>query len=166
MWSYLTDFQTSCGGTSNVIVLRSTFWYASMHGRMKNMPEMESDLNWYCQHNIFPISSPAENNSKSHPCCQMREKREKQKTIQRVIISSLPGPFEPPWSNRPKRKITARSYSWTTWKELHMLLLDEVDIEDMGIGWAAREGIMMRTRNHLKTDAETKGESDEDNQPG
>ena len=25
---------------------------------------------------------------------------------------------------------------------------------------------MMRTRNHLKTDAETKGESDEDNQPG
>ena len=26
--------------------------------------------------------------------------------------------------------------------------------------------IMMRTRNHLKTDAETKGESDEDNQPG
>ena len=24
----------------------------------------------------------------------------------------------------------------------------------------------MRTRNHLKTDAETKGESDEDNQPG
>ena len=47
-----------------------------------------------------------------------------------------------------------------------MLLLDEVDIEDMGIGWAAREGIMMRTRNHLKTDAETKGESDEYNQPG
>ena len=47
-----------------------------------------------------------------------------------------------------------------------MLLLDEVDIEDMGIGWAAREGIMMRTRNHLKTDAETKGESDEDYQPG
>ena len=26
--------------------------------------------------------------------------------------------------------------------------------------------IMMRTRNHLKTDTETKGESDEDNQPG
>ena len=26
--------------------------------------------------------------------------------------------------------------------------------------------IMMRTRNHLKTDAETKGESDKDDQPG
>lgn len=27
---------------------------------------------------------------------------------------SLPGPFAPPCINRPKRKMTARSYSWTT----------------------------------------------------
>ena len=130
-----------------------------MHGRMKNIPEMESDLNWYCQHNIFPISSPAENNSKSHPYCQMREKREKHKTIQCVIILSLPGPFEPPWSNRPKRKMTARSYSWTTWNVFGWSW-------HWGHGhWATRKGMVMRTRNHLKTDAETKGESDEDDQP-
>ncbi len=27
----------------------------------------------------------------------------------------LPGPFDPPWSSRPSRNMTARSYSWTTW---------------------------------------------------
>ena len=49
-----------------------------------------------------------------------------------------------------------------------MLLLDEVDIEDMGIDWAGRKGMLNADDmlNHLKTDAETKGESDEDNQPG
>ena len=29
---------------------------------------------------------------------------------------SLPGPFEPPWRSRPRRNMTARSYSWTTSK--------------------------------------------------
>ena len=29
---------TSWGGTPNVIVLKSTFWYDSMHGNTKNIP--------------------------------------------------------------------------------------------------------------------------------
>ena len=28
-------------------------------------------------------------------------------------LLSVPGPFAPPGSNRPRRKMTARSYSWT-----------------------------------------------------
>ena len=35
---------TSCGGTPNVIVRRSTFWYDSMHGRTKNIPWIEKKL--------------------------------------------------------------------------------------------------------------------------
>ena len=30
---------TSWGGTPKVMVLRSTFWYDSMHGRTKKIPE-------------------------------------------------------------------------------------------------------------------------------
>lgn len=46
------------------------------------------------------------------------------KTGDRIMVMSdvwqvmeeicLPGPLAPPWSNRPKRKMTALSYSWTT----------------------------------------------------
>lgn len=55
-------FLTSCGGTSNETVLRSTLAYTSIHGNTKNMP----------------------------------------------------GPLAPPALSRPKRNITARSYSCTT----------------------------------------------------
>ena len=33
----------------------------------------------------------------------------------KLLRGTRPGPFEPPWSNRPSRKMTARSYSCTTW---------------------------------------------------
>lgn len=41
-----------------------------------------------------------------------------------VII--LPGPFAPPDSSRPKRKITALSYSCTTWNKLNTRYFDAV----------------------------------------
>jgi len=33
------------------------------------------------------------------------------------ITVKIPGPFAPPCLNRPKRKMTALSYSATTWKQ-------------------------------------------------
>ena len=33
-------FFTSCGGTLNVMVRKSTFWYDSMQGSTKNIPKM------------------------------------------------------------------------------------------------------------------------------
>ena len=33
-----------------------------------------------------------------------------------------PGPFEPPERSRPSRKITALSYSWTTWGKVKVFL--------------------------------------------
>ena len=63
---YLRLLLTSWGGTPKVIVLKSTFWYDSMHGRTKKIPEKkivvwltllkviflrETILNWFLETN-------------------------------------------------------------------------------------------------------------------
>jgi len=35
---------TSCGGTLNVMVRKSTFWYDSMQGSTKNIPKMRKSV--------------------------------------------------------------------------------------------------------------------------
>ena len=45
----------------------------------------------------------------------------------KLLRGIRPGPFEPPWSNRPSRKMTARSYSCTTWWCWRWYILDRVE---------------------------------------
>lgn len=52
MLHILCTYHTSCGGTSYVLVRRSTRAYASIHGKMKNIPEngitMTLRVNKFC----------------------------------------------------------------------------------------------------------------------
>ena len=73
----------------------------------------------------------------------------------------IPGPFAPPGRRRPSLKITALSYSCTTWQGWYMLATIMMMVMVMMV---AAMMIVMRILN-LEEDAETEGQCDKDEKP-